>query len=131
MWKVLVAEDDAENRKIVLDALKNIAECSAAATGQEALDLYQKSRKTKAPFDFALLDVTMPQVDGFEVLKAIRQEEERSNQRKRETLVIMITAYRDSLMEKYNMGWDDFITKPVEASHLIDHMKNLLLSKPS
>lgn len=131
MWKVLVAEDDPENRQIVLNALKNIAECSIATTGQEALELYQRSRKTKTPFDFALLDVTMPQVDGFEVLKTIRQEEEKSSARKRETLVIMITAYRDSLMEKYNMGWDDFITKPVEASRLIDHMKGLLLSRPS
>ncbi len=131
MWKVLVAEDDIENRRIVLDALKNVAECVTATTGKEALELYQKSRKTKTPFDFALLDVTMPEMDGFEVLKAIRQEEEKSFQRKRETMVIMITAYRDSLMEKYNMGWDDFITKPVEPSLLINHMKNLLLSRPS
>ena len=38
----------------------------------------------------------------------------------------MITAYKDSLMEKYNMGWDDFITKPIEKDKLIAHMKALI-----
>ncbi len=37
----------------------------------------------------------------------------------------MITAYKDSLMEKYNMGWDDFITKPVDKDVLIKHMERL------
>jgi two-component system chemotaxis response regulator CheY len=129
MWKVLVADDDLENRKVLLDGLKNLAECSVALTGQEAVDLYQKASKTKIPFDFVLLDVTMPEMDGFQALKAIRSYEEKAKDCKQESFVIMITAYRDSLMEKYNMGWDDFITKPVDAKTLINHMKSLILSR--
>lgn len=128
MWKVLVAEDSLENRTPLLDGLKDVAECSVAATGKEALELYQKARKTKAPFDFILLDVTMPELDGFSVLKAIRAEEQKEKKQKKESLIIMTTAYQDSLMEKYNMGWDDFITKPIDANHLIDHMKALVLT---
>jgi CheY-like chemotaxis protein len=129
MWKVLVAEDSLDNQKILLDGLKNLAQCSIAKTGQEALDLYQKAVKTKTPFDFILLDVTMPEMDGFQVLKAIRSYEEKAKDIKQDSLVIMITAYRDSLMEKYNMGWDDFITKPVDPKMLINHMKDLVLSR--
>lgn len=128
MWKVLVAEDSLENRTPLLDGLKDVAECSIASTGKEALELYQKARKTKAPFDFILLDVTMPELDGFSVLKAIRAEEGKEKKQKKESLIIMTTAYQDSLMEKYNMGWDDFITKPIDAKHLIDHMKALALT---
>ena len=129
MWKVLVAEDNIENQKILLGGLKNLADCSVAATGQEAFDLYQKATKTKTPFDFILLDVTMPEMDGFQVLKAIRSHEEKAKDCEQDSLVIMITAYRDSLMEKYNMGWDDFITKPVDPKMLINRMKNLILSR--
>ncbi len=129
MWKVLVAEDDAENRAILSDGLKNLAQCSIAKTGREALDLHQKAIQTKTPFDFVLLDVTMPELDGFQVLKAIRSYEEKAKDLKQDSLVIMITAYRDSLMEKYNMGWDDFITKPVDPKMLVNHMKDLLLAR--
>ncbi|MFA6378616.1 MAG: response regulator [Candidatus Omnitrophota bacterium] len=129
MWKVLVAEDNIENQEILLAGLKNFADCSVASTGCEAFDLYQKAFSAKNPFDFILLDVTMPEMDGFQVLKAIRSHEEKAKDCIQDSLVIMVTAYRDSLMEKYNMGWDDFITKPVEPKALINHMKNLILSR--
>lgn len=129
MWKVLIAEDSLENRTSLLDGLKDVADCALASTGKEALELYKKARQTKAPFDFVLLDVTMPEMDGFSVLKAIRAEEEKDKKQKKESLVIMTTAYQDSLMEKYNMGWDDFITKPIDAKRLVDHMKALFLTR--
>lgn len=129
MWKVLIAEDSLENRTSLLDGLKEVADCALASTGKEALELYKQARKTKAPFDFVLLDVTMPELDGFSVLKAIRVEEEKDKKQKKESLIIMTTAYQDSLMEKYNMGWDDFITKPIDAKRLVDHMKALFLTR--
>ncbi len=125
MWKVLVAEDDAQNKKSLLSALNGVAEYTDVSTGKEALEAYQKSIKTNQLFDFILLDVTMPEMDGFETLKAIREEEER-NSGSKEVRIIMITAYKDSLMEKYNMGWDDFITKPIEKDKLLAHMQALI-----
>ncbi|MCX5681017.1 MAG: response regulator, partial [Candidatus Omnitrophica bacterium] len=77
MWKVLIAEDNPESLKALSIGLKDFAECSVASSGQEAFQLYQKSRKTKTPFDFVLLDVIMPELDGFSVRKAIRAEEEK------------------------------------------------------
>ena len=129
MWKVLVAEDDHSNQKKLLDALKGRAKCTLATTGQETLDVFQESIKRKKPFDFILLDVTMPKVDGFEVLKVIRTEEEKKQGKIKEAIVMMITAYKDSLMEKYNMGWDDFITKPIEKDKLLKRMEDLESSR--
>lgn len=122
MWKVLVAEDDAANQQKLLEALKGVAKCTLATTGQEALDVFKKALKTKNPFEFILLDVTMPKMDGFEVLRAIRAQEEKKMGKVKESTVIMITAYKDSLMEKYNMGWDDFITKPIDKEKLVRRM---------
>ena len=128
MWKVLIAEDNDRYCKNLLDALEGLGECSIAKTGEEAITLHQEAVKSKKFFDFILLDVTMPKGDGFAVLKAIRQEEEKSAGTIPEARIIMVTAYKDSLMEKYNMGWDDFITKPIEKEKLLSHMKNLLVS---
>jgi len=125
MWNVLIAEDDFQNKKTLLDALKGRATCTDVSNGQEALDVYRDSLAKNIHFDFILLDVTMPKVDGFGVLKAIRFEEESLTSPKKETFIVMITAYKDSLMEKYNMGWDDFITKPVDKNVLIKHMERL------
>jgi len=129
MWKILVAEDDLSNQQKLLEALKGVAKCTLATTGQEALDVFQKSIKSKKPFDFILLDVTMPKMDGFEVLKIIRTEEEKKRGKVKEAIVVMITAYKDSLMEKYNMGWDDFITKPIEKDILLKRMESLESSR--
>jgi len=128
MWNVLIAEDDSNNKKRLLDALKDCAICIDVSNGQQAFDAYKDSLSKNTPFDFILLDVTMPKMDGFEVLKAIRREEENLTPPKKEAFVIMITAYKDSLMEKYNMGWDDFITKPIDKEFLIKHMKRLIHS---
>ena len=125
MWNVLIAEDDPQNRKELLSALKGRANCTDVSNGQEALDVYKDNLSKNIHFDFILLDVTMPKVTGFEVLKAVRAKEEDLTPPKKEAFIIMITAYKDSLMEKYNMGWDDFITKPVDKDVLIKHMERL------
>jgi len=123
MWNVLIAEDDFKCRQGLVDALKGHGEHVAVATGDDALKAYQQSVQSQKPFDFIILDVSMPGLDGFEVLQAVRAEEDRG--KIKPAKVIMITTYKDSLMENYNMGWDDFITKPVESEILINHMTAL------
>ena len=125
-WNVLVAEDDLHCRAHLLKALSPVARCVTVENGAEAVAAYQKAVKKKQPFDFLLLDITMPELDGFQVLRAIRAEEETSDPQRQHTIkVVMITAYKDSLMERYNMGWDDFITKPVDVNKLTAKMRSL------
>ena len=52
-------------------------------------------------------------------------ESDRNNS-SHESKIIMITTYKDSLMENYNMGWDDFLSKPVDIDILIDRLTKLL-----
>ncbi len=124
-WNVLIAEDDLNYQQKVLEALKGRCFCVLAATGEEALAFFKQSHKKKKFFDFAILDVSMPKMDGFAVLRAIRALENKNREKIKECSVIMITAYKDSLMEKYNMGWDEFITKPIEKEKLLRRMEKL------
>ncbi|MFH1359481.1 MAG: response regulator [Candidatus Omnitrophota bacterium] len=125
-WNVLLAEDDLQARAELLKALSSVAVCTTVETGEKALEAYQKAIKKKKPFDFILLDITMPGPDGFEVLRSIRSFEETAKSKPvHPTRIIMVTAYKDSLMENYNMGWDEFITKPIETEKLIKRMQAL------
>ena len=127
-WSVLIAEDDLKTRAELLRALRTVAHCTTTGDGDEALEIYFKTAKKKKSFDFILLDITMPAVNGFDVLKNIREHEEVSSFKK-PTCIIMVTAYKDSLMTHYNMGWDAFITKPIDEKRLIEKMRALLVSR--
>ncbi len=124
-WKILIAEDDNNIGQKISADLKAIARCKLVHNGEEALSSFKKALQAKRPYDCILLDVTMPKKDGFTILREIRAIEEQKSASK-ETKIIMITAYRDSLMENYNMGWDDFITKPIDSEKLLGHINKLL-----
>ena len=128
-WDVLIVEDDLATRAELLRTLGSYARCVTVDDGQKALETYSLSAKNKKPFDFILLDVSIPSIGGFDLLKTIRSEEEsRSNQKG--PIIIMVTAYKDSLMENYNMGWDDYISKPIEPDKLIKRMQDLISKRP-
>ena len=124
MWNVLITEDDSEICEQLTQGLSKVAHCTTVHNGEKAVQAYKASIKAEKPFDFILLDVTMPIMDGFETLKVIRDEESKTDIK--EVFIIMITTYDNPLMDKINMGWDDFITKPVEIEKLIKHMENLI-----
>jgi len=107
--KALVADDVPMIRKLVEFHLKQIGfDISSAADGAEALMLASNSK-----FDLILLDIMMPEMDGLEVLKRVRE-----GSVNKETPVIIMTAYGDSSNVKKAVayGANDFIVKPVEQS---------------
>ena len=141
-WNVLIVEDDLKTRAELLRAIRAVAHCTTTGNGGEALEIFFKAAKKQKRFDFILLDITLPAyrppagragtgrsaVNGFEVLKTIRAHEESASVKK-PTCIIMVTAYKDSLMSHYNMGWDAFITKPLDEKKLIEKMRALLTSR--
>lgn len=114
--RILVAEDEDKLRDIVLKYLKREGyEGFGAADGEEALDLWAE----KQP-DCIILDVTMPKMDGFEVLKEIRETDN--------VPVIMLTARREEedKIQGFEVGADDYVTKPFSPRELMVRIKALL-----
>lgn len=102
---ILIADDDQR----VLDAFaRNLAHAGhrvlTAAGGKEALEVYREA----AP-DVALVDIRMPEMDGLEVLKAIREQEP-------EAEVILTTGHGDKnlVISALRAGTSDFISKPID-----------------
>lgn len=112
MKKVLIAEDESAIREIIAITLKragyDVTECK---DGRDALDTYAEKQ---GDFDVVLLDIMMPNVDGLEVCKRLRNESGTVG-------IIMLTA-KTQEMDKVSgllMGADDYITKPFSPSELM------------
>ena len=119
--KILAVDDTPENLRLV-DALLAPQGYAvvAAASGSEALRLLDAERP-----DLLLVDLIMPEMNGFEVTKAIRAHPEW-----RHLPVIMITATGGAdLIKALDAGADDFVSKPFDKNELLARVKSLLRVK--
>jgi len=110
--KILVVDDDPDNRAalcMMLDALGHSVE--QFASGREALAFLASS----PTIDMFMLDVMMPQLNGYEVLSLLRQRKEYAN-----TPIVMVTACdsESQVLQGYKEGADYYITKPLTLEQL-------------
>lgn len=116
---ILVADDDPDIRGILAFRLERAGyETVQAASGDEALRLVRES-----PPALCILDVMMPQVNGFEVLREIRHDPAT-----KEMPVLMLTA---SVQDKdvargFEVGADDYLSKPFSNAELLERVSHLL-----
>jgi PAS domain S-box-containing protein len=109
--RILVADDNADMRDYVGRLLQGTWEVLKASNGREALETAVR----ECP-DLVITDVMMPELDGFELLKGLR-----ANQNTRSTPVIMLSARagEESRIEGLQAGADDYLIKPFSARELI------------
>lgn len=119
--KVLVVDDQPANVKLITAILKKDYEIIPAYSGKEALEKVDSENP-----DIVLLDVMMPEIDGYEVCKKIKQEDST-----RFTPVVMITALSDveDRIKAIEVDADEFLTKPINNHELITRTRSLLKTK--
>jgi EAL domain-containing protein (putative c-di-GMP-specific phosphodiesterase class I)/DNA-binding NarL/FixJ family response regulator len=114
--RVLVAEDEIVTRARICSLLEQEGyETLAAGNGRDAIELARRHRP-----DLILLDVVMPEVDGFSALREIKDDEHL-----RDTPVFMLTA-RDAPRERVmglDMGASDYVLKPFSPDELMCRMR--------
>lgn len=115
-YQILVVEDQAEIRDIIAKYLeKEGYGYDLAKDGIEALNIFNSK-----PIHLVLLDIMMPGIDGFEVLKEIRKVSE--------VPVIMITAKQEEVdrLKGFDIGADDYVVKPFSVKELMMRIKRLI-----
>lgn len=109
---ILVAEDDPDLQSLLRHALESDGYAvHVAADGQEALDQYD----ALSP-DLLVLDIMMPRLSGFEVLRELRGDDAR----RQDVPVLVLTSRsgEDDVLTGFELGVDDYLTKPFVISEL-------------
>jgi len=118
--KILVVEDDKIMRRLITTLLEKeeIYEVVEAVNGQQALEMIAQDIP-----DLILLDIMMPMMDGYEVCKRLRGE-----QKYAKIPIIMLSSLDDKedLVKGFNLGVDDYISKPVDCQILKARINALL-----
>ncbi len=115
--KILVVDDEDALRTVLSGELVSEGyEVRTAADGDEAISNIQKES-----FDLVLLDIKMPRMNGFEVLKFIKEKFPK-------TRVVMLTGFADlkNAIESKKLGAEDFVSKPYDLVDLLTTIERVL-----
>lgn len=122
MCRILVVDNDAGSRELMRHVLKPVCrEVLLAERGAQALELLQAS-----PADLVILDIDMPEMNGFAVLERIRQDPGLAH-----LPVVAVTAYGlDSDRERaLAAGFDGYFSKPIQAAVVRKYAGELLAAR--
>ncbi len=120
--RVLIADDDPAIVSIVSEVLQQSEmDCEVARGGKQALEVV-----SRRPLDAIILDVNMLDLDGFEVLKSLR-----NNLATREIPVLLLTARRDKLdiALGFSSGADDYMVKPFKPLDLVERVNKMIAAR--
>jgi len=127
----LIAEDDFTSRKLLQKILSEFGESDVAVNGKEAVEAFNDALDGGQPYDLICLEIMMPEMDGQEVLKRVRQREKESGVRQpNEVKVVMTTALdspREVIEAYYRGGCTPYLVKPIEKRKLIEVLKHYQL----
>lgn len=115
---ILIVDDEARMRKLIKDFLtKNDYKTLEAGDGEEAIDVFEEN---KNKISLILLDIMMPKLDGWSVLRKIRNESQ--------VPVIMLTARGEEQDELFGfeLGVDEYISKPFSPKILVARIEAIL-----
>ena len=115
--RVLVVDDEDALRMVLSSELSSSGyEVATASDGDEAITVIQNKK-----FDLVLLDIKMPKIDGFEVLKFIKKNYPAMK-------VIMLTGFADlkNAIESKKHGAEDFVSKPYDLVDLLTTIERVL-----
>ena len=117
MFHILVVDDDKNTRRLFRAVLENAGyTVSAASDGAEALELMDGEH-----IDLVVLDIMMPNMDGYEFTKALREVENNLP-------ILMVSAKQlpEDKKKGFLVGTDDYMTKPIDEEEMLLRIKALL-----
>ncbi|MDW8300471.1 MAG: response regulator [Anaerolineae bacterium] len=119
-WTILIVDDTPDNLAVARAALNHFGvQVHTASSGEEGLNLARQLKPT-----LILLDIKMPKLSGWDVLRAIRQDDSLAH-----TLVIAITAYAmdTDREEALAAGFDGYISKPFDLFTFVAEVERIAL----
>jgi len=129
--RILVVDDEIVSRKKMQIIMEGFGESEAVGSGVAALGAFEKAWENLAPFDLISLDISMPDMDGTEVLCKIRKIEKGKKVSKEQLVkVMMVTSHsdKDTVITCMQAGCDDYIAKPFDRETILKKFEKLGLT---
>lgn len=109
--KILVIEDDEDLRDVYMNIFRDVYDVELAQNGIDGL-----KKAIKRPPDIILVDIKMPEMDGFQFCKAFREEDEYAH-----IPIVVVSAFNniEDRTKLFELGVDDYLTKPFDRTELL------------
>jgi two-component system chemotaxis response regulator CheY len=126
--RVLLVEDDFASRLLLQIFLSRHGECHMAVNGREAVEAFRSALERGRPYDLICMDIMMPEMDGREAVRRMREMEEALGiQSTCGAKIIMTTTVNDirEVIECFRELCDAYLMKPVDLGELLSQMNKL------
>ncbi len=126
--KILVVDDEIVSRKKMEKIMDDFGECYKVESGTEAITAFHEAWSLGMPFDLVLLDISMPDMSGIEVLSRIRQmEKDKSLAKSHCVKVMMVTSHSDKnlVVDCMKAGCNSYIVKPFDRERVVEKLSSI------
>lgn len=126
--RILIVEDDFVSRNTMLRFLSNYGQCDISVNGQEALEAFTMAAKEDKAYDLICLGIIIPILDGFQVLKGIRDMEielEIPNDKKAKIIMTTSLSEKKYVEKAFELGCTAYAGKPINQEKFVKTLKKL------
>jgi two-component system chemotaxis response regulator CheY len=128
--RILIAEDDFASRRFMLRFLAKYGECDVTVDGEEVVEAFTMALESNERYDLVCLDIMMPNLDGYQALKKIREiEKEKGIPEDKMAKIIMTTALNEgkNVTKAFELGCTAYAGKPIDQKKFEKILKKLEL----
>ena len=94
--RFLIVDDDERFAVLVAKKLEKYADCTISTSGDEALRMFKRNLSARSAFDAVIMDIEMPDMDGHQTVKQMRESEQANSVAPTDTFkLVMLTAHKD------------------------------------